>query len=161
MTLRGRHQSDSKIEGHALHNLKRERALPKSFCNFSPPLSKTPGKAQKYIFSADRFRKWENHFSPTIRGKKFTTTVETLLSLGGPVASVVYTFLSGPMVMYALFPCFPNQMVHTIAFFLSDLRVGRQTKRGGVPRWCALSFFPGTAPESEKLALAAKLFQIS
>ena len=55
---------------------------------------------------------------------------------------VLYTFLSGPMV-YTLFPCFPQENgIHHSFFLLCDLGVGRQTEKGGVPRWwCILSFF--------------------
>ena len=57
------------------------------------------------------------------------------------------TLLSGPMV-YTLFPCFPRKMAYTVAcFFLCDLGVGRQTEKGGVPRWWCIRFYPGHCSE--------------
>ena len=57
---------------------------------------------------------------------------------------MVYTLLSGPMVYYTLFPCFPKEVVYTIAFFLCDLGLGRVTEIGGVPRWWCILLFPWT-----------------
>ena len=77
-------------------------------------------------------------------GKKqvHTTTVETLLYFfSGSEASMVYALLSGPMV-HTLFLCFSRKMVYTVAFLLCDLRVGRQTEKGGLPLWWCMLFCP-------------------
>ena len=46
---------------------------------------------------------------------------------------------------YGVYPFplfFPRKRVYTIAFLLCDLGVGRQTEKGGVPRWWCILFFP-------------------
>ena len=50
-----------------------------------------------------------------------------------------WTYVIGPM-LYTLFPCFPWKRVYTVAFLLCDLRVGRQTEKGGAPRWWCMLF---------------------
>ena len=55
---------------------------------------------------------------------------------------MVYTLLSGPMV-YTLFPLFPQGNAILRSFFLlCDFVVERQTKRGGLPQWWCILFFP-------------------
>ena len=52
---------------------------------------------------------------------------------------MVFSLLSGP----TLFPCFPKEMVYTIAFFLLyDLRSGNRLREQGCHGGGVYSFFP-------------------
>ena len=71
-------------------------------------------------------------------------------------ASMVYTLLPDLWcIRYTRFLCFPRKMVNTIAILLlCDPGVGRQTEKGGVPRWWCILLFPLQKSEKLKKAVA-------
>ena len=77
-------------------------------------------------------------------GKKkvHTTTVETLLfSFSGSEA--LWRIPSFRTYGVYPFPLFSQENgIHHSFFLLCDLRITRQTEKGGVPRWWSILFFP-------------------
>ena len=65
-----------------------------------------------------------------------TATVETLLFFCFQGLRPLWCIPFFPDLWCIPLPCFARKMVYTIALLLlCDLRVGRQTEKGGVPRW--------------------------
>ena len=60
----------------------------------------------------------------------------------GVWGSMVYTLLAGTYCVYPFSLVFPRKNgIHHSFFLLCDLGVGRQTEKGGVPRWWYTLFF--------------------